>query len=213
MRYCISCAVQIFQLIQVFQLITFTTYGTNRSRSNQPKKKVSANKHHNWTPFTINSAVVTEIDEQYQKWQPYTSKTVIFHAGNRNKEKLRILLSLEKMNQPVWSRCRGGVEQVLRPQVVATGPRSSRDATRRTIGAGPSSLVAALVTSSTWDGRMGPRVGRQRRRRTAETCGRRRHGQSALDGRVARPAPALLVGECWVEAAKFDAGNRERSWR
>jgi hypothetical protein len=55
--------------------------------------------------------MVTEIDEQYQKWQPYTSKTVIFHAGNRNKEKLRILLSLEKMNQPVWSRWRGGVEQ------------------------------------------------------------------------------------------------------
>jgi hypothetical protein len=28
-------------------------------------------------------------------------------------EKLRILLSLEKMNPPVWSCWRGGVEQVL----------------------------------------------------------------------------------------------------
>jgi hypothetical protein len=37
-RYCISCAVQ------VFQLITFTTYKTNRSRSKQRRRK--------WAPTT-----------------------------------------------------------------------------------------------------------------------------------------------------------------
>jgi hypothetical protein len=43
-----------------------SSISTDYLYSKQPKKKVSANKHHHWAPFTINSVTVTEIEEQYQ---------------------------------------------------------------------------------------------------------------------------------------------------